>query len=57
MTVKGSGPHLTKFLLSNCHREFSRSSFATINEYEELFFMDRYVFVCQWAAFFILEVL
>ena len=55
MTVKGSGPHLSKFLLSNCQREFSGSSFATMDEYEELFFMDRYVFVCQWA-FFILEV-
>ena len=38
MTVKGSGPHLSKFLLSNCQRESSRSSFATMNECEGLFF-------------------
>ena len=55
MTVKGGGPHLSKFLLYNCQRESSGSSFATMDEYKELFFIDRYVFVCQWAAFSMLE--
>ena len=51
MTVKGSGPHLPKFLLSNCQRESSGSSFATMDEYEELFFYRQICFCLAMGCF------